>query len=500
MVLWHRRNAGRWWARLLIGVLSLSLIAGAALALYDAQVTTRSGVTHRYDARASQSADFVGTYVQDLSVRERTVAVRTLNGTLPTPAFLADARAFGFHPSVLLNAHGTALSIAPAAPDLRGQNFGKLYGYLAAALRGQVSVSNVVASATTGDPVVGFAVPFLTASGRRVFSGDYTASQTPLAAFLSDSSTLAGAQVFLIDGNGEIVASNGGSAADGRDLTARDPSLGDEVVTGSDGQYRSRSTSETFAKVAVPGTTWSLVISVPTAELYVSIDGATHWLPWLILLALSLLIGVVGYLAGRLLEGRRRLGDANHELAKIARTDGLTGLFNRLYLTEQLEAVLANSARHDFPVCVLMIDIDHFKALNDTYGHQAGDLAIRHIADRLTTSLRDGDLLGRWGGEEFLAVLPFTNLDAGLEAAERLRRLVSLSPIDLPGASGPVTIHASVGVAMAADDSLAALVDRADRGLYAAKAAGRDTVRVINADQVPAAKAAAEPVVHHDLA
>jgi len=128
-------------------------------------------------------------------------------------------------------------------------------------------------------------------------------------------------------------------------------------------------------------------------------------------------------------------------------------------------------------VCVLMIDIDHFKNLNDTFGHRAGDFALRHVAHRLSTSLRQGDLLGRWGGEEFLAVLPDTDMTQGMVVAERLCNVVAGTPIKIGEDGGLVAIQTSVGIAAFADDTLDTLVDRADRGLYEAKAAGRNTVR-----------------------
>jgi diguanylate cyclase (GGDEF)-like protein len=495
-----RAFGAQWWARLFTAVVALSLIAGSALALHVSQTSGRRGVSQRYDARTQLAANFVSTYVAQVTARERAVAITTLTGTDPRAAFASDVQAFGFQAGVLLDAQGRALSILPNKLSLIGQQFGTKYAHLTLALRDHVAVSNIVRSAVRAAPVVAFAVPFHTRSGLRVFSGAYTIADTPLAAFLTDSTTLKDAHVYLTDATGAVLASNGQPPQNVRTLAQRDAALGHALLGGSGGSYTSHSTSFTFARHAVSGTPWSLVLTAPSSEVFVSIGGSSHWLPWMILLALSLLIVVVGYLAIRLLEGRRRLGKANHELAKIARTDGLTGLFNRFYLTEQVEAALANSARHDFPVCVLMIDIDHFKNLNDTYGHQAGDLAIRHVADCLTSSLRDGDLLGRWGGEEFLAVLPFTGLAEGLEAAERLRRLVATSPVELPGGSGPVTVYASVGVAMAADDSLASLVDRADQGLYAAKAAGRNTVRTGVPAQVLAAGSDHVPAENHDPA
>jgi two-component system, cell cycle response regulator len=200
------------------------------------------------------------------------------------------------------------------------------------------------------------------------------------------------------------------------------------------------------------------------------------------------------WLAIRLLASRRRLADLNGKLESLARTDGLTGLSNRRHLTEQLEGLMANAKRHDFNLCVLMIDIDHFKRLNDNFGHQVGDLALRHVADRLTASLREGDLLGRWGGEEFLAVLPYTGLEEGLVVADRLCHLVAGTPIAIGDTDEVVAIQTSVGVAQDGHDDLDSLVHRADLGLYEAKAAGRNTFRAASttsAGEIPAAKESA---------
>jgi diguanylate cyclase (GGDEF)-like protein len=211
--------------------------------------------------------------------------------------------------------------------------------------------------------------------------------------------------------------------------------------------------------------------------LFASVDGAARWLPWLILAALSLLILAAGWLSIRVLAGRLRLAQINVELGEAARTDPLTGLSNRRELTQQLANQLANSRRHDFPLCVLMIDIDFFKNINDEYGHQGGDDAIRHVSKLLAVSLRDGDLLARWGGEEFLAVLPYTDIDQGSAVAQRLCDLVGATPISM-GVDGTfVEIHTSIGIAQADGESIDALINRADMGLYEAKASGRNTVR-----------------------
>jgi two-component system cell cycle response regulator len=100
----------------------------------------------------------------------------------------------------------------------------------------------------------------------------------------------------------------------------------------------------------------------------------------------------------------------NAELDRMSRTDALTNLYNRRHLDEELVRRYSDSRRHHDPICVLLLDIDHFKNINDTYGHPAGDLVLRAFADRLRAELRAGDVAGRWGGEEFLIMLPRTDL------------------------------------------------------------------------------------------
>jgi diguanylate cyclase (GGDEF)-like protein len=370
------------------------------------------------------------------------------------------------------------LAVWPVTPGVIGQQYGAQFTPLRRALLGYDVVSDVEVTSADSPPLVGFAIPFDTASGRRVFSGAYLISSTPLAAFLSDSTTLQGAQLYLTDSTGVVFASNNATQpTTAQSLTQLNPALGTAATKALIGTYRFGSTPYSYVKTAIPGTPWSYVIAAPTSGVSVSINGSAYWLPWLILGGLSLLILIAAWLTIRLIAGRRRLAEVNTRLAFLARTDKLTGLSNRLHLTEELEQLLLDAQGVGFPVCVLMIDIDHFKNLNDTYGHRAGDFALRHVAHRLNTSLRQGDLLARWGGEEFLAVLPDTDMAQGLVVAERLCDLVAGTPIEVGEDGGLVAIHTSVGIAEFAGDTVDTLVDRADVGLYEAKAAGRNTVR-----------------------
>jgi two-component system, cell cycle response regulator len=163
--------------------------------------------------------------------------------------------------------------------------------------------------------------------------------------------------------------------------------------------------------------------------------------------------------------------EANRRLARQALTDDLTGLANRRHGGRQLEREVALCVRHGRLLALLRVDVDHFKLINDSHGHEAGDQVLVEVARRLERAVRGGDELARWGGDEFVAILPGTDKAGALRAAERLRAAVSESPIAV---AGPVTI--SVGWAHWAGDTPDDLLARADRALYRAKDDGRDTV------------------------
>ncbi|HEU4538052.1 MAG TPA: GGDEF domain-containing protein [Polyangiaceae bacterium] len=158
--------------------------------------------------------------------------------------------------------------------------------------------------------------------------------------------------------------------------------------------------------------------------------------------------------------------------------DGLTGVFNRKHLDERLEAEIAFSQRHRTPLTLIMVDVDHFKRVNDAHGHLAGDAVLRHVAGLLGGALRTEDLLARYGGEEFVIVARSIALDAGMVLAERLRVTVAHSPARFLGSPLPVTM--SAGVASLAccgpQPDRAKLIGAADARLYQAKAAGRNRV------------------------
>jgi two-component system cell cycle response regulator len=167
----------------------------------------------------------------------------------------------------------------------------------------------------------------------------------------------------------------------------------------------------------------------------------------------------------------------DHSL-ELAVTDQLTGLHNRRYMTGQLGALVTRALRGGDPVSALMIDIDHFKKINDGFGHDIGDEVLREFAVRLASNVRAIDLPCRYGGEEFMVIMPDTRLEDAQRIAERIRRHVAGSPFRIPGGSEPLSVTISIGVATTcgAGDTAEALLKRSDEAVYAAKAAGRNTV------------------------
>jgi len=163
------------------------------------------------------------------------------------------------------------------------------------------------------------------------------------------------------------------------------------------------------------------------------------------------------------------------ELERLAYYDELTGLPNRRSVLRQLEALISRGRRHGHDLALLMIDADHFKAVNDRHGHAAGDAALRALADRLRERLRTEDVAGRFGGEEFVIGLPDADPEGAAAVAEAVRAAVRARPLTVAGRE--LTLTVSVGWATWEDDDLGQLLARADGALYEAKAAGRDCVR-----------------------
>lgn len=173
----------------------------------------------------------------------------------------------------------------------------------------------------------------------------------------------------------------------------------------------------------------------------------------------------------------QELSTANQQLAELSRHDSLTGLLNRQVLNEELERMLAQAKRSRQPIAILMMDLDHFKQVNDQHGHLIGDACLQHAAQRMLQRMRGNDLLVRFGGEEFVAVLGDTNQSGAMDLAEQLREDLATHPCDYQGLN--IRLSLSIGVYALVPDANSnreQLLRHADQALYRAKAAGRNQV------------------------
>jgi len=172
-----------------------------------------------------------------------------------------------------------------------------------------------------------------------------------------------------------------------------------------------------------------------------------------------------------------KLRDDVQKSLELAITDALTGLHNRRYMERHIGGLVEQACSLGKPLAVLMLDVDHFKAINDTYGHAAGDEVLREFALRIRRSIRGLDLACRYGGEEFLVVMPETDLSAAALAAERLRRRIASDPFPIQRGKQAMEVTISVGIAALAEgEDPASVLKRADEALYRAKRDGRNRV------------------------
>jgi len=227
----------------------------------------------------------------------------------------------------------------------------------------------------------------------------------------------------------------------------------------------------------VAGTAWRIDVTVPADQLYGFLDGAGRWLAWLALAGLTVAgLAIITLIAG-LARKRTQLTALNAELARLASVDPLTGLRNRRAIEEYLHDALSAARRHELSLSLLVVDVDHFKNVNDRLGHRSGDVVLAHTATVLDGALRAEDAIGRWGGEEFLVVLPGTDEEGALSATERLRAALIADQPDEARANG-LAVTVTIGMAQWQGEGMDDLVTRADRALYVGKATGRDTVEV----------------------
>ena len=218
---------------------------------------------------------------------------------------------------------------------------------------------------------------------------------------------------------------------------------------------------------------WSLVVLKPTREIF-----ATRFLGIVITLLVTIMTLI--YLLGKgrwvhddvLADNRIRMQELTRDLGMRAATDPLTGLHNRLNFDQALSVEIERSQRYGTPLSLILYDIDHFKRINDTYGHLAGDKVLVQLSQFVPELIRKTDLLARWGGEEFVILAPGAGGPMAFQAAEKLRDAVGQIVFE-----GVGTVTCSFGVAQwLSGESAAEFIARADEALYRAKANGRNQV------------------------
>ena len=449
------------------------LLATMGTLIVRSQQSARGHIESNFSARGTSSAGVVSTFIGAQAQGEEQTARRFLTGAVTPRLFDFVASAFGTRSALLLDAHGRVLAAEPDDAVSAGTSLAGRYAYLDAAAAGRVAVSGVLPASGGSEPQAAIAVPFSSTHGRRVFSAAYPVWGGTMQAFVRHVVVQSHAAVYLVDAQGRLLAAS--PAVSATTLAGASPTLAAAAARPGSGSVTIRGVPTSYTVAPVSGTDWRMVIAEPSAGLFASIAGATTWVPWLVFALVAVLaLGLLATFAGFLAE-RGRLAGLSAEVLQMARTDPLTGLPNRRALAEGLAQGLARAKRYNEPLSVLMIDLDNFKEINDTHGHGTGDRALRAVAACLGEVLRDCDIYGRWGGDEFLAILGHTPAEGAREAAQRLcQRSAALNLWSIGLDHG---ISLSVGCASAATD-VGELLDTADAAMYEAKRAGRGGVCV----------------------
>jgi diguanylate cyclase (GGDEF)-like protein len=445
----------------------VSLLLVSAVSISNDELVGHQVVTERFHNRAELTSSFVAGYVDDLASREREQATRLLSeANVSSQLFEQVVLGFGFDSAVLLDAGGGTLGVWPASRDLIGDHAAARQPHLTTALEGRTGISGVTVSSTTLEPVVSVAVPFDTPSGARVFSGTFALGASSLAASFDAIIPFAG-RSYLVDDKGEVAVageSDAGSASP--DALTKAQLLGLDQATGS---FARGAVWLTYVREPVAGTPWHVVLITPSARLYEAVDGSSQ-VSWALFggFAASGLIGLV------LLS---RLARARSIAAAAARLDALTQLPNRRAAEEHVYRTASAAARRGRVYGVLMIDIDRFKKINDTYGHQTGDDVLAQVARTLRRVARGQDTVSRWGGEEFLVVVAVASEPGLALLAERFRAAVADMNIHV-SATKSINVTISAGGALGTHCEPTRALHDADSSLYEAKVGGRNRVVV----------------------
>lgn len=455
----------------------LALIGAGCWLLAASQANGRKAMEARLQTRVQYAANFVSISTKDLLASQRAQAFSWFATPVVTQSTLdRDSVALGLQGGVVLDMRGHVIRSTSGTPESLVGMLTSRYANLAGVFS-MPDASGVGITSIDGSPVLTFGVAYQTSSGRRVFAGAYAMSDTVLPAVLGSVLSSPGWQAYLVDPHGGLLTGVSSGQPQASTLAQADRRLWAAEHRAPDGAYDGPQGKQYYVTAPVAGTAWRIVLRDPEAQLFTFLNGAGRWLAWLALAGLAVAGLAIIILITRLQRRRADLIRLNSELARLAAIDPLTGLRNRRAIGEYLYDAVSAARRHDHSLSVLVVDIDHFKTINDTLGHRSGDAVLEHTARVLDGALRTEDAIGRWGGEEFLVVLPNTDEDGALRATERLREALARDqPEEARPRRLPVTI--TIGVAEWQHDEMDELVSRADSALYLGKSAGRDTVQV----------------------
>jgi diguanylate cyclase (GGDEF)-like protein len=455
-------------------VVAVALIAALGLHLLDTQSQGRRTLREALERRATLTASLIGSaFSASASAND---AQARFGG--PRPAVSRAVRQYAAADPrmrvMVLDASGAILAAAPARPSRRVSLAGRRD--LLAASRGHRALSDLLRD-EGGRGLIEIAVPFQTRYGRRVLvtGAPVEIVRTFAAGFFASASAIARSEGYLLDGVGRPLAAT---------KSAPDPGLTAALARHASGVYGQR----TFVSATVPSSRWRVVLTVPSGSLYAAVDGAPRRAAWELFAAFTaailalLALGIGAARGAQRLAAATERADAARRLAHERLHDALTGLPNRTLFADRAEHALAAARRSQGRVAVLFMDIDHFKGINDSLGHDAGDAVLREVAERITDTVRSVDTVSRFGGDEFVVLCE--DLDDGQARRLAARIQDSLQPGVTVG-ERPVPVTVSIGVAAGgADPDVTAgdLVRDADTAMYRAKDRGRGGIELFDAE------------------
>jgi diguanylate cyclase (GGDEF)-like protein len=454
---------------------AVALVAGLAWNLVQTQNQARDSLDDAIQRRAGLTADVIASAF--VNSRPAAAARKEFGGD-PEELRRAVQKANGTRGAqrvTVLDAGGRVLASAgrgeDPSPTARAD--------VALALSGKASLSDAFPDGR-GGKLVELAVPFPSPSGRRVLlvASPISVVEGFTRGFFATPSAFRATEGYLIDGSGRTLsATRRGARVHGPVLAA--------VRRGEIGKRGKR----TYVSGSVPSSRWRVVLSVPNSALYKSVDGATAKAAWLLFgafvaaIVALLVLGLLAARGARRLAAANRIADAASELAHERLHDPLTGLANRALFAARAEQAVIAARRRGRWVAVVFMDIDHYKLINDSLGHEVGDEVLREVARRLARSVRGADTVSRFGGDEFVVLCDdLPHGPAAIPAVERIRAGLQ-GPVDVGERSVPVSF--SIGVAIGggdADRTAGDLLADADAAMYRAKELGRDRVEIFDTD------------------